>query len=138
MSGARPQADQAGRASRGAAKASPPSGDHPSRTAFITFALYSIAFECLVWGGGMYIIITQGWSPWWVAFLFLISGSQIPPGKWREITASGMEAPPDGETPKSDSTEGDSPTAESGDAQTMMPTEAATRLKVCAERVGLG
>lgn len=39
MSGARPQADQAGRATRGTAKASPPSGDHPSREGF-TYAQY--------------------------------------------------------------------------------------------------
>lgn len=45
--------------------------------------------------------------------LYFLDASSI-----MEITASGMEAAIAGETPQSGSTEGDSPTAESGDAQT--------------------
>ena len=51
----------------------------------ITYLLYCIAYEAMVWIGGMYIIIEYDWSAWWVVLLAILSGSQIKPENWRNL-----------------------------------------------------
>jgi hypothetical protein len=51
----------------------------------ITYLIYCIVYELMVWGGGMYIILNYDWSAWWIVFIAILSGSQIKPENWRNL-----------------------------------------------------
>ena len=51
----------------------------------ITFLIYTIAFEALVWVGGFYVILEHGWSEWFVIVLLIVSGGQLKPDAWRTL-----------------------------------------------------
>ena len=55
-------------------------------TALALFVIYTLIWEGIVWGGGMWVILTQGWSPWWVLALLFISSAQFKPQAFLAFT----------------------------------------------------
>lgn len=47
--------------------------------AIITFALYSVAYEAIIWGIFGWAVFARGHSGWWVAVALMLSGSQLKP-----------------------------------------------------------
>ena len=43
------------------------------------FAIYSILFECLVWGFFGYIVFWQDRSGWWLLLALFLSSAQLKP-----------------------------------------------------------
>lgn len=52
------------------------------------FVIYTLAWETLVWVGGLYVILAYDWSAWWVCFLLLLSACQLKPSTFRELTGA--------------------------------------------------
>lgn len=51
----------------------------------VTFLIYTLCYEALVWIGGMFVILNYGWSEWTVLVLMILSGAQLKPDNWREL-----------------------------------------------------
>lgn len=56
-----------------------------NRLIVISYLIYTILWESLVWIGGIYVIVTFDWPKMNVIVLFLMSGIQIQPARWREL-----------------------------------------------------
>lgn len=51
----------------------------------VSFLIYSILFECLIWGGGAFLIVKYDWSAWLLLLMAYMSSKQIKPGPWRKL-----------------------------------------------------
>jgi hypothetical protein len=49
---------------------------------YITYLIYILAFESLVWGGTGYAVFVLGFSGWWFALALVVSGAAYSPSKW--------------------------------------------------------
>ena len=49
------------------------------KTKLITFTIYSILFESIVWGLFGWAVFIKGHSGWWVLVALLLSGAQLKP-----------------------------------------------------------
>ena len=56
----------------------------------ITFLIYTLVWESIIWFGGFYIILVYSWSPWWVVLMMTMSGAQLKPKHWRELFYDGV------------------------------------------------
>lgn len=64
-----------------------------SRSAALwAFVVYTLLWEALIWGGGMWVIVTQGWSPWWVVFLLFVSAAQFKPDTFLKFSDASVGA----------------------------------------------
>lgn len=45
--------------------------------AIVAFAIYSIAYESLIWGIFAWAVFWQGRSPWWMLLAMIMSGAQL-------------------------------------------------------------
>ncbi|MBC8438515.1 MAG: hypothetical protein H8D87_02375 [Deltaproteobacteria bacterium] len=57
----------------------------------ITFTIYSILYELIIWGLFGWAIFIEGHSGWWVLVAILISGSQLKPKHFGITKGSGSE-----------------------------------------------
>jgi hypothetical protein len=51
----------------------------------VTFLIYTLIYEAIVWVGGMYVILNYSWSEWTVLVLMILSGAQLKPEHWRNL-----------------------------------------------------
>lgn len=51
----------------------------------VTFLIYTLCYEALVWVGGMYVILTYNWTEYTVLVLMILSGAQLKPEHWRKL-----------------------------------------------------
>ncbi len=52
---------------------------------YITFLLYTIAWQGFVWGAFWVAVMERGHSGWWLLLAILLSGCQYPPQRWAQI-----------------------------------------------------
>jgi len=45
----------------------------------ILFTIYTILYECLIWGGFFYIVFVFDGSAWWAALAVFMSSAQLKP-----------------------------------------------------------
>ena len=52
---------------------------------WLTFLVYTIAWQSFVWGACWWLLFAQGWSAWWVALAIFMSAAQYRPSAWSEL-----------------------------------------------------
>lgn len=57
----------------------------PTAWLAITYLIYIVFFEGLVWGGCAYMVVWRGFSGWWFAFALVASSAAYGPQKWRSL-----------------------------------------------------
>jgi hypothetical protein len=56
-------------------------------TAYITYLIYVLVFEIVVFGGIGYAVFVLNHNGWWMVFAVLVSGCAYSPTKWiHEVT----------------------------------------------------
>ncbi len=50
--------------------------------AYITYLIYVLVFEIIVFGGIGYAVFVLNHSGWWLVFAVLVSGCAYSPDKW--------------------------------------------------------
>ena len=51
----------------------------------LTYLIYIVFFESLIWGGCAYVVFWRGVSGWWFALALVVSGAAYGPRKWRSL-----------------------------------------------------
>ncbi|MDI1253845.1 hypothetical protein [Thermomonas sp.] len=49
---------------------------------YVTYLIYIIIFESIVWGGTGYVVFGLGNSGWWFVLAALVSGAAHKPQRW--------------------------------------------------------
>jgi hypothetical protein len=53
----------------------------------LTYLLYILAWEGMVWGGFVWLVIAHQWSAWWCLLAILLSAGACTPEKWKALTS---------------------------------------------------
>ncbi len=51
----------------------------------ITYLIYIVFWESLIFGGGFYLVLERNWSPWWLVLSLILSLVAYSPSKWRQL-----------------------------------------------------
>lgn len=51
----------------------------------VTFLIYTVLWEAMVWIGGVYVMLSQGWPIWSLLIVWGVSSIQFQPHHWRQL-----------------------------------------------------
>jgi hypothetical protein len=51
----------------------------------VTYLIYTVFWESLIFGGCGYFVVATGASGWWFLLALLISGAQFSPERWNAL-----------------------------------------------------
>lgn len=69
--------------------------DGAQRTIAVTYLIYIVLFEAMIFGGAAYWVFARGRRGWWMLVALLISSCAYSPAKWHGLMTGTDGAKPD-------------------------------------------